>query len=141
MGERGFGSLGFCSFFLGGCRCRRGGPQCTMRGAGPPPGDGMGSDVVLRGGCLERLGLGAGTMLSLAKGPGSCWMPAKGPEGRITWCGVLERVRTTCLRHGSAGMVTWGSAELYPFIFPPKPIPVLGVLLLHPPCGEPRPEG
>lgn len=64
-------------------------------------------------------------------------MPAKVPEGRIMWCGFLESVSTTHLRHGSAGMVTWGSAERCPFIFLPKPIPVLGDLLLRCPAESP----
>lgn len=42
-------------------------------------------------------------------------------EGRITWCGFLERLSTACLRHGSAGIATWGSAESCPFISCPPP--------------------
>lgn len=62
------------------------------------------------------------------------------PKGRIMWCGFLERVSTTRLRHGSAGMVLWGSAELCPFIFPQNPIPVLGDLPLHRPAESQRAE-
>lgn len=81
VGERGFGSVGFCSFFSGWLQVPMGCPQCALCGADPPPEDGMGSGMVLRGGCSEMLGFGVGTTLSLAKVPEGriyvVWLPGK----------------------------------------------------------------
>lgn len=103
--------------FSGWLQVQLGGPWGTLWGAEPAPRSRTESGLVLLGGCLERLGFGTDTRLSLG-GAGSCWVP----EGRIRWCVFPERQNTNCLR------------SCWSFVPAQTPGLARGDILLH--CGD-----